>query len=60
MYFLDRITVGDESSPVYESYEYSPKTTILGLPAWAALLILIALPIITFLTLYITYGKNNQ
>lgn len=59
MYFLDRITVGDESSPVYQSYEYSPSATILGLPAWAALLILIALPIIAFIAFYMIYGKNN-
>ena len=59
MYFLDKITLGDESSPIYESYEYSPKKTIMGLPAWAALLMLIALPIFAFIAFYISYGKNN-
>ena len=59
MYGLDKITVGDESTPIYTSYEYLPKPTILGLPAWAALLTFIALPLIAFLLFYLLYGKNN-
>lgn len=60
MYFLDKITVGDEDNPAYQSYEYSPKATLLGLPTWAALLLLAALPILSFITFYMIYGKNNS
>lgn len=52
MYVLDKITLGDESNPVYQSYEYSAKSTLLGLPTWAALVLLIAIPLITFLLFY--------
>jgi len=58
MYFLDKITIGDESSPVYESYEYSPKPTIFGMPAWAALLMLIGLPILAFIIFFMLYGND--
>jgi len=60
MYFLDKITLGDESNPLYQSYEYSPKSTLLGLPTWAALLLLIALPLIAFLLFYLYGNANNN
>lgn len=59
MYALDKITLGDQANPLYKSYEYTPKASILGLPAWAALLIFIALPILAFLSFYLRYGNQN-
>lgn len=59
MYFLDQITVGDQDRPLYQSYEYSPQSRLLGLPTWSALLLVVAFPIIAFLLFYL-YGKHKQ
>lgn len=60
MYFLDKITLGDPKNPVFESYEYSPQPKLFGLPVWAALLILIALPVIAIVFISLIYGKKSQ
>ena len=59
MLYLDKLTVGDEKSPLYQSYEYSKSSKLLGLPTWAALLLFAAVPILVFLSFYLVYGKNN-